>query len=121
MLSNRFHYRLLALICTVLPLSGCSTIYYHNGEPPTNERKPLLPFSATQHDGLVKMLSDNPGVELESECGSNGWQLIKTESTFSDIIIRAIANPIWGTTTVRYQCKDQSVAHIENHPNPHTP
>ncbi len=108
-------------LLSVLFLSGCSTTYFHDDYPPNSSitSPDHLPFSATQHDGLVNMLREEKDVDLSSACGPTGWKTIKTEASFTDIMIRAIANPIWGTLTVEYQCDENPIAQVEE-TSPHS-
>lgn len=111
---------ILILFC--IGFCGCSTTYFHAATPSNQSAPAHLPYSSTQHDGLITLFRADSSIELESTCGQNGWQTIKTETSLVDMIVRAIANPVWGTQTIKYQCKENAFAHIDapNHlPSPH--
>ena len=100
----------IGLVFIASALSGCSTMYFHNDQDqlaaPPSDTIPSseLRFSATQHDGVVALIEDN-SIILEKKCVEGKWQTIKTENTAVDVIIRLIGNPIYGTSTVSYNCK----------------
>lgn len=112
------------LLCPLLTMQlACSTVYLHDFAGSSNlmtyeeahlgvEPHAPLPYKQTQHDGLVMVFSEDNSIDVNATCGASGWKTIKIESNFTDLVIRAIANPIWGTFTIEYICNESAVAHI---------
>lgn len=114
-------------ICLLLSTQlACSTVYLHDSassnvlsKSQMLDHSNSLPFKQTQHDGFVMAFSKDNSINMGSSCGEQGWKTIKIESNMSDLVIRAIANPIWGTATVEYDCKDRAVAHVGSKQSDH--
>lgn len=85
-------------------------MYFHNGKSATafvEAEEAELDHYKTQHDGLVVMLDDN-AVSLADTCADGEWQTAKTENTLADIVIRLIANPVYGTSSVTFDCQQHN-------------
>lgn len=109
-LLSKKNFFTLSLIFALSLLQGCTVMYFHNGKPTeafTSNEEPELDHYKTQHDGLVAMLEDN-SVTLADTCTDGEWQTAKTENTLADIVIRLIANPVYGTSSVTFDCQQQN-------------
>jgi len=109
----------LLLLLTVGAMGGCTTTYYHNETPSPFQAAAgtALPHKDTYNEGLVTLFSKDNSVDIETLCGQQEWETIKTEANFMDVVIKAIANPIWGTYTVEFQCESDQIADITSPPN----
>lgn len=98
---------LLAASAFCLLTQGCSVMYFHNGydasEFQSNAEQEDLEFSHTQHDGVMAYIKEYY-VAIEDDCTNGEWQTVKAENTLFDIVVRIIANPLYGSSTVSYDC-----------------
>lgn len=98
---------LLAAATFCLLSQGCSVMYFHNGYDSYEDQTTAqenLEFSQTQHDGVLAYITEYY-VAIEDNCANGNWQTVKAENTLFDIVVRFIANPLYGSSTVSYNCE----------------
>ena len=103
-----------SLACFSL-LQGCTVMYFHNGNGQSIEsiEQQELTHYKTQHDGIYSFIEEMP-VSLDDTCDQGRWETAKMENTFADVIIRLIANPLYGTSSVTFECeKDAQLAQVD--------
>ena len=116
--NNRSKRQRLLLVTLLGCMSGCTTTYYHNDyHSHAYSQESPLPHKETYNEGLVALFAKETSIDIDAMCGQLQWKTIKTEASFVDVIIKAIANPIWGTYTVEYQCQSDRLADIASPPD----
>ena len=91
---------IIALPTIALAVSGCSTIYFHNG--PGRSRD----VGADRfHHILLSGIEITDPVELEQRCRGRGWTNVKTELTFVVGLVRAFTAPIYNPWGVAWGCR----------------
>jgi len=96
---------LLAIITTLL-FSGCSKMYFHNGEPSNSV---TLQNEQTHRHTVFNLVEISDPINLNEKCPSNDWDTIETELSFLDFLISSIDNfligvDVYGQKTVNYSC-----------------
>lgn len=97
---------MLIIIFSLLLLSGCSTMYFHNG-PPTAD---VQMHSEWHHNLVFRLWEVSEPVDLENRCAGKDWTTVKTERTFVNGVAGVIDSvvigvDVWDPWTVEYSCK----------------
>ncbi len=92
-------------------LCACHTLVFFNKDTSNLEWAEPSHYQSvmTHHEGVVGLMTGK-ALSLESACGKDGWQVIKTESTAKDALIGLIFNPLYSSSSVLIDCKNQRVA-----------
>lgn len=84
-------------------LSGCTTIYFDNGD---NTRS-LRPETNWHHNYVFNLIEGSEPVKLNYKCRNRDWVSVKTELTFINALAGGLVNllgPIWYPKTVEVYC-----------------
>lgn len=92
------------LIIASIIMSGCTTIYFDNGE----QDKTVPVQKKWHHNYLFSLIEGSKPVNLDNECGEKEWSSVKTELSFINGLAGGAVNtvgPIWYPKTVEISCK----------------
>jgi len=97
--------RILTPIAFMLLLSACTKIHFDQAEPVIEN--PEQSQSAWHHNMAFSLVEVSQPVDLGAKCGSNGWESVKTETSFLNGLIGWIpyVSAIWTPKTVTVQCQ----------------
>lgn len=92
------------LILIALLSTGCTTIYFDNGEGTASGAK----TEKWHHNVALALVEVSEPVVLAEECQNEDWASVKTELTFINGLAATVGNvfgPLWYPKTVTVECK----------------
>ena len=95
-------FRMIAVIGAFLVLSGCSTMYFHNGERRADVD---LEFTEWHHDGIARLVEFSAPVDLAGRCEGKTWDAVKVEKSFVQGLVGSISYGLYDPWGVDYSCK----------------
>ncbi|MBY6186605.1 Bor family protein [Marinobacter hydrocarbonoclasticus] len=94
-----------ALMATSL-LAGCHTIHFDHDQPVTsNDDKSTEQW---HHNMALALVEVSDPVDLNNQCGENGWASVKTETSFINGLPGAVIpylGLLWTPKTATVQCQ----------------
>lgn len=97
----------LIILSAIVFLVGCTKIHFDQAGPVAPD--PSASQTMWHHNMAFSLVEVSTPVDLTAKCGSNGWESVKTETSFLNGLVTAIpyVSWVWTPKTVTVQCKNR--------------
>ncbi|MBY5990974.1 Bor family protein [Ferrimonas balearica] len=102
--------RLMMTLAAASLLAGCHTIHFDQEQPVASNK--AQSHAQWHHNMALSLVEVSNPVDLDRNCGDNGWETVKTETTFINGLPGAVIpylGLLWSPKTATVQCQDQQV------------
>jgi len=89
---------------SMLAFTGCSKIYFHNGDSMSTAN---LPPPSFHHIGVIGLVEFSPAVDLKAICEGKDWETVQTVNTFLTGLVGGLTNQLYTPQGVAVSCKDK--------------
>ncbi len=93
--------KILLVLFIATFFSGCSTIYFKNGDV---SKEAELTYEQWHHSFAVGLIEISEPIDMFAKCESKNWKFVKTEQTALDRIVNLFAFWIYTPWTAEYAC-----------------